>query len=1173
MRYLFILVILCFGGTGRSTAQESRPADWMHLDSLLTLTRSLTSDRQFDHALSLLQAAELFTIETWGERSAAYGRWSFTKGRFHHFQRETDEAMTWYSLARDILEEAHQQTHPDYASVLHNTAAVYMQRGEHAQAEPLFLEAMAIRERIYPKAHPDYLQSLNDLANLYMDMGKYASSAHLYLEAIELHKQSQQEESTAYASTLGNLAMLYLRTGEYQKAEPLLLEAQRIRSAVLGVEHPHYINGLNTQANLYRRLGRFPEAEKSYIEALATLEKTRGRDQLDYANSLANLGVLYHETGRYDQAIRAYQETKITYEKHLGKTHDFYARILNNLAILHRDMGQYEAAEHLYIESIGIRQQTKGSAHPDYATALNNLAVLYYSKGEYEKAEPLLFDVKRIWAVTPGEAHPNYASCLLNMANMYKATGRFAEAETHYLEVRHIREKSLGPEHPDYAASLISLAILYKDFQRYADAEKLYLDALQIRKMALGTEHPDYAQSLHNLANLYIKTGRLDEAEDMYTTALHIREKALGSSHPDYGQSLHNLANLYRKTGLYEKAESHYRTARDIRDQALGPKHPRQAEHLMDFAEFYLHTQRQPEATSLLQEAASVHMQQLRTAVSFLSEFELGKYILRFERIGERLLSYLQSLPSHTRETQDNQLPALIYDHMLFQKGYLLHAASNLRMEAGRSLDVQEKYDQLRSVHRRLAAEYSRPLDKQKQVEELEVKANTLEKELARAIYGHADFTQPVRWQEIRDKLLPHEAALEFVHFRVSYPTPSDRIQYAALLLKAGSDQPLFIPLCEEDQLNALLSPEKGRKETWIRELYASAPKASIDQDPNNTGLYELIWVKIEAAGLNDILTLYYAPSGILHLIQHGAIVDQQGSCLSDKYQIVRLGSTRTLAYRAAYSSEKLDAVIFADVDFGNASSESATLLDATLSHRTLDALRAESTQRHQPWEPLPWTEKEGNRIQEQLRQHHYSVRLFKGQDATEAQLKAIRSEGPTSPRLLHLATHGFFFPDPQRAFPADMPIDETATAFKWSDNPLIRSGLIMAGGNHAWLHGVGKDPSGEDGVLTAYEISQMDLRHTELVVLSACDTGLGDIIGNEGVYGLQRAFKIAGARYLLMSLWQVPDYQTMVFMTAFYQSWLEEGLSIPAAFHATQRKLRSLVGDVHAWGAFVLVE
>lgn len=197
-----------------------------------------------------------------------------------------------------------------------------------------------------------------------------------------------------------------------------------------------------------------------------------------------------------------------------------------------------------------------------------------------------------------------------------------------------------------------------------------------------------------------------------------------------------------------------------------------------------------------------------------------------------------------------------------------------------------------------------------------------------------------------------------------------------------------------------------------------------------------------------------------------------------------------------------------------------------------------------------------------------------KGGAATEAFFKTIGEAAPGTPRILHIATHGYFFPDPKPSaagFETSPTVDEPV--FKRSEHPMIRSGLLLAGANHAWVTGKPLRPGLEDGVLTAYEISQMDLSKTELVVLSACETGLGDIQGNEGVYGLQRAFKIAGAKYLVMSLWQVPDFQTQELMTVFYQKWLTENMPIPDAFQAAQQLMRKKYEHPYFWAGFVLVE
>lgn len=198
-------------------------------------------------------------------------------------------------------------------------------------------------------------------------------------------------------------------------------------------------------------------------------------------------------------------------------------------------------------------------------------------------------------------------------------------------------------------------------------------------------------------------------------------------------------------------------------------------------------------------------------------------------------------------------------------------------------------------------------------------------------------------------------------------------------------------------------------------------------------------------------------------------------------------------------------------------------------------------------------------------------AKLITGYDGTEEAFKNIGTNNTPTPRILHIATHGYFFPDPKEQKSINT-FENNDPVFKISNHPMLRSGLIMAGGNATWK-GENTLEGHEDGILTAYEISQMNLSNTELVVLSACETGLGEINGNEGVYGLQRAFKIAGAKYLIMSLWQVPDKQTSLLMTTFYKKWLEEKMSIPDAFHSAQKDLREAGLDPYYWAGFVLVE
>ena len=240
---------------------------------------------------------------------------------------------------------------------------------------------------------------------------------------------------------------------------------------------------------------------------------------------------------------------------------------------------------------------------------------------------------------------------------------------------------------------------------------------------------------------------------------------------------------------------------------------------------------------------------------------------------------------------------------------------------------------------------------------------------------------------------------------------------------------------------------------------------------------------------------------------------------------------------------------------------------NATGEELTFADIARSEIERGRYWRYLEATRQEAGDIAYILQQKNGKVDIFLGHQATEESFKQLGQNEP-APQILHLATHGFFYP-----LPEDFVSNSSASAFKTSGNPMIRSGLIMAGGNHAWKTGKPLQPDMEDGILTAYEVSQVNLSNTELVVLSACETGLGDIEGNEGVYGLQRAFRVAGAKNLIMSLWNVPDEQTQEMMVMFYGYWLNEGMELREAFRKAQQEMRKKYSPHYYWAAFVLIE
>ncbi len=910
-------------------------------------------------------------------------------------------------------------------------------------------------------------------------------------------------------------------------------------------------------------------AEKIALEKL-------GRESAAYGSCAFNLGRVNYYKGDKPEAEKWYLNSKAIREKAVGKEHPDYAWCLNNLAMLYYNMGNYEKAEPLYLEAKTIREKALGKEHPDYAASLNNLAVLYYNMGNYEKVELLYLEAKDIWGKTLGKEHPNYAWSLNNLANLYLTMGNQEKAEPLYLEAKSIREKALGKEHPDYATSLENLSTLYHKMGNYEKAEQLSLEVRSILEKALGKEHPDYAWCLTGLAILYMNMGNYEKAEPLYVEAKTIFEKALGKEHPDYATSLNNLAILYMNMGNYEKAEPLYVEAKTILEKALGIESPPYAQSLLNLADIYEIQNRFAESAPLLTQKFALDQVRLSKAISFLSERELASYTATFQTDGERLESYvLARLTPRAMGAEVKQLgtlPALIYDHALFYKGFLLTAAAQLNATSDGTPESKEMSLSLKSYRRRLAAEYAKPIAERKNVAELEEKANLAEKELARTVTAYTEAKRQVKWEEVTSTLKKDEAAIEFVSFNVNFPKMTDITMYAALLLKPGSKQPQFIPLFEEKSLDSLLHSKSERKADYVNSLYTLVDRGAIAIEAPKKSLFEILWKPLEKE-LANVKTIYFSPSGLLHRINLDAIPISETETLADKYQLIELNSTRQLVIPTQLKNVNNDAALYGGIQFEQDSTvQNIEPLTASRSRGELSFNSIDSTLRGGTWNYLAGTDREVNTIDKVMQISGVKTSVKKGYEATEESFKNLGSNTSSSPRILHIATHGYFFSDPKSNSQKSVVNSQTEPVFKISDHPMLRSGLIMAGGNAAW-QGKQTLEGREDGILTAYEISQMNLSNTELVVLSACETGLGEIQGNEGVYGLQRAFKIAGAKYLIMSLWQVPDKQTSLLMTTFYKKWLEIKMSIPDAFHAAQKELREVGLDPYQWAGFVLVE
>lgn len=809
-----------------------------------------------------------------------------------------------------------------------------------------------------------------------------------------------------------------------------------------------------------------------------------------------------------------------------------------------------------------------GSDHTNYAMSLGSLAILYMQRGVYEKALPLFQQATSIFKKAGQEENIYYTAVLKSLGSLYERMGQYDKASAIYQQTLEIRKKIFKENDPNYPLfyplSLGDLAILYTKTGQPEKAFPLFQEALEIRRKLLGEHHPYYAISLNNLAWFYWSTGDYHKARPLFEQALDTLKKTYNEEDVDYLTALSNLISLYEETGMHEKARPLLEKSLAIRKKVLGEDHPDYAKSLIYSALLSFFSGNYAASSALFIEADNIILRHLSRTYSTLSEFEkwafLNQELYQFY--------YLPSLLLKNRLAQP-EVVSQIYANELTLKGMVLEDQLQVLKSARQSSDSisLNLYKQWR-LNKALAGKQLL-LPKTQRVyflDSLEEATNQIEQALSRRseAFRNLQKIQAVTGKDISNKLVKGQAAVEFLRFKLYDRKWTDSIMYAALVILPGDSVPRFVPLCEERKLLQVLKPSSN----FISTIFRLYPPQKIRNSKPGDSLYQLIWKPLEKY-LKVVHTVYYAPAGLLHRIAFKALRPDVSHLLVDKYQLNQVLSTRSVIQPAPLPVPSLTAGIWGNIDY-NLQTESRLKvsgtqeLDTTSSSFNLYTWDTRGS-RGGAWDALPGTEKEIEKIGYIFRQAGIHTQISKGATATEEGFKALDGK---SPQILHIATHGFFLPVEEYTAGAGLNVDNNA--FTLQQNPLLRSGLVLAGGNHAWK-GESALPNQEDGILTAYEIAQMDLSNINLAVLSACETALGDVQGNEGVIGLQRALKMAGVKQMILSLWRVPDKETMELMTLFYRNWIR-GQPANKALQSAQLVMRKKYSPFY-WAAFVLVE
>lgn len=915
------------------------------------------------------------------------------------------------------------------------------------------------------------------------------------------------------------------------------------------------IDSLKNRQDELGRLGK----SKELLEVLLVLEKkvaiASGDTSEAYIDIISGLSFTYEALGDFDTAEIFYDKTLGLLKTTLGTQSPTYIKNLAWYGDFLKNKGDYTGAEmHLkQAYELGQKNEDAFDDPSDLAATYGFLANYYRSTFQYKKALPLYIKEKELFQQKIGEQDPEYGAVLSNLAITYEKFGQFDKALKLIQEAVNLTEKYLGTDNFAYGQRINNLALANANLQNHQVADSLYKISLQNALQLFGNEHLQYAIRLANSGTNSLQMRHYDRAERLLHEAHSILSKKLPKYHrfivsvsAHYAKA---LAHLGRKKAAAEYLVEAVRFDENVEEKGfkrLGIKDYEDAGWLFETPGF------EAEATAYYKDANKGSLMYLQHGFDYFSEEGQLQYAASLKPQMDRFESYA------FRHSDQSDFVIQGLDNQLISSGLLFQNKERLIkvMKASTDSLLQEQFKEWEKQKEILAKQYSLPAARRaKDFESLIQRTEDLEETLARASIPFKEAHQFTGWKAIAAVLKKGEMAIQFSSFQY-FPTgqqqASDSTFYVAYLIKKDDVAPKMVFLFEEQQLSNLRN---------IRKLYGNDANS---QD----NLQKLIWEPL-AKELEHTHTVYFSPTALLHRINFSAIPIDNKTSISDRFNLYQLGSLRLLLFpHKVTTSEPIQAVLFGGIDyendaestFKNSYKDSVAIASISSTWQNMDRAFLGND-----WSSLQWTGREITEIASILQTSKATVEVYAESTASEVAFKQLGKTGP-SPNILHLATHGYFFPDPKKG---------AKLGFHSAEHPLIRSGLILAGANKAW-NGDETIPGDEDGILTAYEIAQMDLSNTELVVLSACETGLGDIQGNEGVYGLQRAFKMAGAKHVIMSLWNVKDRQSMEFMTAFYREWLENKKEIPLAFQAAQKTIRekyALPFNPFLWAGFVLIE
>lgn len=1013
-----------------------------------------------------------------------------------------------------------------------------------------FAKSLELAQKAIKAAKNDKKATVDDIYELDADLGVYL----VYNEKVEdglvtiENVISKMKEVPASGKTeiyvRKNYGYVLKELGYYADASPQFEKIYNLTKSVK-IEKIDQAAIISAYAECQQYLYKFNEAELLFKEAITLCEKENLTKEIEYAAAYTALGLLYTDMLYEKKAIEAYDKAEKIYQSNQDTAHAQYAIFLMNYGGLLTEIYQYEKALSFLMQSKRLHLQIYGENSPEYAGILNNIAYTYEKMGKLMETEQFYTRALEIKKMSGRTRYDNYLTGINNLLFFYGSIGRNQKVDELLPELEKGMESTKLQDTLKRLIFSENLASIYAERKMYIKAQNYYNQSVKYTQRIYGDDNAELGNILISLSAILWEQKKYDEATETIKKATTVLEKSSRNNLSGSFTLIRNMAVMLQKFHLPKQAEPFI-------DQALKLIESKTITHKNDVTDIYLQKanisadlDKIETAIDYFKKFLDMKLGQIDDNFSYMTEAEKLEFI---ESLEQAVKDFITTISNHIQKRPE--LIQILLDFRLQTKAMLLNNLSKIKKAIVQMNDktLTDKFEKMKLNRENISKlmslntdEYSAALS---EVDALKKEADLLEKEISAKVSGLSiKNTEKTSWKDLQAQLQPNECAIEIIRTNLTYANDSLGTNYMYIILK-NKGNPEYVMI--------------DRPLKWENEVLGIYRK-SIDDKKDEPDLYRRLWKSVDEK-LTGINTVFISTDGIYNQVNLNTILNHDTKkYLIEEKNIHYLTSLKDVLYLKNNPSQKpLSAILIGNPSF---SYDLAKLPENKKNFGDAIAVRGSFGF---VLDPLPGTKTEVETIKSQLEKKSITGTLLTEEKANEAEVKKIKN-----PDVLHFATHGFFLED----FSEESLSELTKTEQAYYRNPMMRSGIFFSGANNTYslnTTNINKINEFEDGMLTAYEAMNLELDKTQLVVLSACQTGLGKVKNGEGVFGLQRAFKLAGAKSVIMSLWPVSDDATMELMVSFYDKWTATG-DIYKSFKEAQLEVKKKYPEPYFWGAFVL--